>query len=75
MSNFLKIAEQTEKVYTYVATCFCNRDMPQYNLDWSSVGGCESDGMSTKRLSNPPKSKDDLASKLDNVESTDYSLI
>ena len=34
-----------------VATCFCNRDMPEHNLDWSSVGGCESDGVRTKRLS------------------------
>ena len=34
-----------------VATCFCNRDMPEHNLDWSSVGGCESDGVKTKRLS------------------------
>ena len=34
-----------------VATCFCNRDMPEHNLDWNSVGGCESDGVKTKRLS------------------------
>ena len=34
-----------------VATCFCNRDMPEHNLDWNSVGGCESDGVLTKRLS------------------------
>ena len=47
--------------------------MPQYNLDWSSVGGCESDGMATKRLSNPPKSATDTASRLNNVESTKYA--
>ena len=35
----------------FAATCFCNRDLPQYNLDWSAVAGCESDGVTTKRLS------------------------
>ena len=32
-----------------LATCFCNADLPAYNLNWGPEG-CESDGIKTRRL-------------------------
>ena len=35
-----------------IATCFCNADLPAYNLNWGPKG-CESDGIKTRRLYEP----------------------
>ena len=35
--------------YISLATCFCNADLPAYNLNWGPEG-CESDGIKTRRL-------------------------
>lgn len=44
------------------ATCFCNPDLPQYNLEWGS-NGCESVNGETKRIQNEQKTKGLLAYK------------
>ena len=44
LNLFIKNNENTS-----LATCFCNADLPAYNLNWGPEG-CESDGIKTRRL-------------------------